>query len=111
MSGQRSADALASSLPPLPCFPCSPPSVPCPSAHRLLSAPPGWPSPRSAKRFHLASIVQPLGSAACGAFKVHQFCGGFNQEAAALYDLLHEQTIHYARMLDPKWLRSSKLVR
>lgn len=85
-----------------------------PGNRPLLSATPPLShllNPRSAKRFHLASVVQPLGSAACGAFKVHQYCGGFNQEAGKLYDQLHELTIHYARMLDPKWLRSSKLVR
>ena len=43
--------------------------------------------------------------------QVHQFCGGFNQEAGRLFDALHEQTVHYARMMDPSWFRSSKLVR
>ena len=43
--------------------------------------------------------------------QVHQFCGGFNQEAGRLFDALHEQTVHYARMMDPSWFRSSKFVR
>jgi hypothetical protein len=53
-------------------------------------------------------VLQPLGSAAIGAFKVHQFCGGFNNAAEAAYDQLHEHTVHYARMLDPQWLRNTK---
>ena len=53
-------------------------------------------------------MLQPLGSAAIGAFKVHQLCGGFNQECSRLYDTLHERTVHFARMMDPKWLRSTK---
>lgn len=42
--------------------------------------------------------------------QIHQFCGGFNQEAGRLYDQLHELTVHYARMLDPQWFRSSRVV-
>ena len=53
------------------------------------------------------AVLQPLGSAAIGAFKVHQLCGGFNQECLRLYDTLHERTVHFARMMDPKWLRST----
>ena len=69
--------------------------------------PPALPG-RNRGEWRLGSVVQPLGSASIGAFKVHQFCGGFNQEATALYDALHERTVHYARMMDPKWLRSTK---
>ncbi|KAL4428231.1 hypothetical protein ABPG75_002320 [Micractinium tetrahymenae] len=60
-------------------------------------------------KWQTSAMVQPLGSAFCGAFKVHQFCGGFNLESGALFDTLHERTVHYARMMDPAWFRSSKV--
>jgi hypothetical protein len=61
-----------------------------------------------AKGWNTGGMLHPLGSAAIGAFKVHQFCGGFCQETGRLYEQLHEHTVHYARMLDPQWLRSTK---
>ncbi len=88
---QISTDCLA---------PLSPHFPPCPS--------PPSPFPNRAKGWNTGAVLQPLGSAAIGAFKVHQFCGGFNQEAAHIYDTLHERTVHYARMMDPQWLRSTK---
>ncbi len=53
-------------------------------------------------------MLQPLGHAAMGAFKVHQFCGGLNMAATALFDRLAERTIHYARMIDHQFIRDSK---
>lgn len=72
--------------------------------------PPTHPPTRRAKgKWQTSALVHPLGSAFCGAFKVHQFCGGFNLECGALFDTLHERTVHYARMMDPAWFRSSKV--
>ena len=53
-------------------------------------------------------MLQPLGAAALGAFRVHQFCGGFSSAGIALGEALVEQTNHFARSLDPKWLRNFK---
>ena len=87
-------------------------SVRCPpSSH--TPAPPTCPSASSPRRakgsWQIGAVVKPLGSAFIGAFKVHQFCGGFNLRCAALFDTLHERTLHYSRMMDPAWFRSSKV--
>lgn len=59
---------------------------------------------------HRVSILQPLGHAVISAFKVHQFAGGFNGDAVMLCEDLMEQTLHYARGIDPKWFRGHKVV-
>ena len=43
-----------------------------------------------------------------GAFKVHQFCGGFNQAATALWGELYERADHWGKSIDPKFLRGTK---
>eukprot|EP00887_Chlorella_sp_A99_P002670 scaffold6.g2670.t1 len=56
-------------------------------------------------------VLQPLGCAAMGAFKVHQFCGGFNLQCTALWQVLYERADHWGRSIDPKWLRSTKIAK
>lgn len=57
------------------------------------------------------NVLKPLGQAAIATFSVHQLAGGFGDEAAEICDELVELTVHYARQLDPKWFRGTKVVR
>ena len=57
------------------------------------------------------NVLKPLGQAVIATFSVHQFSGGFGGEAAEICDQLVELTVHYARQLDPKWFRGTKVVR
>jgi hypothetical protein len=56
------------------------------------------------------AVLQPLGHGVMAAFSVHQLAGGFGTEAASVCDYLVERTVHYARMIDPKWFRGHKVV-
>lgn len=56
------------------------------------------------------AVLKPLGHGVMAAFSVHQLAGGFGTEAAAVCDYLVERTVHYARMIDPKWFRGHKVV-
>jgi len=56
------------------------------------------------------AVLKPLGHGVMAAFSVHQLAGGFGTEAAAVCDYLVERTMHYARMIDPKWFRGHKVV-
>lgn len=56
------------------------------------------------------AVLQPLGHAVMGIFPVHQFAGGFSAATAAVAERVVERTEHYARLIDPKWLRSTRLV-
>jgi hypothetical protein len=56
------------------------------------------------------AVLKPLGHGVMTAFSVHQLAGGFGTEAAAVCDYLVERTVHYARMIDPKWFRGHKVV-
>jgi hypothetical protein len=55
------------------------------------------------------AVLQPLGHAVMGVFPVHQFAGGFNAATAALGERLVERTVHFARSIDPKWWRDTKV--
>lgn len=66
------------------------------------------PTTRRLKKRQTAAVLQPLGAAALGALRVHQFAGGFSQRSQALGEELVEQTTHFARSLDPKWIRNFK---
>lgn len=57
------------------------------------------------------NVLKPLGQAVIATFSVHQLAGGFGDEAAEICDELVQLTIHYARQLDPKWFRGTKVVR
>jgi hypothetical protein len=57
------------------------------------------------------NVLKPLGQAVIATFSVHQLSGGFGGEAAEICDQLVELTVHYARQLDPKWFRGTKVVR
>ncbi len=56
------------------------------------------------------SVLKPLGQAAIATFSVHQLSGGFGGEAALIADQLVDLCVHYARQLDPKWFRGTKVV-
>ncbi len=56
------------------------------------------------------SVLKPLGQAAIATFSVHQLSGGFGGEAALICDQLVDLCVHYARQLDPKWFRGTKVV-
>ena len=56
------------------------------------------------------SVLKPLGQAVIATFAVHQLSGGFGGEAALICDQLVDLCVHYARQLDPKWFRSTKVV-
>ena len=56
------------------------------------------------------AVLKPLGHGVMAAFAVHQLSGGFSAEAASKCDALVERTIHYARLIDPKWFRGHKVV-
>jgi hypothetical protein len=56
------------------------------------------------------AVLKPLGQGVMSAFSVHQLAGGFGSEAASVCDYLVERTVHYARMIDPKWFRGHKVV-
>ena len=57
------------------------------------------------------NVLKPLGQAVIATFSVHQLSGGFGGEAAQICDELVDLTVHYARLLDPKWFRGTKVVR
>ena len=57
------------------------------------------------------NVLRPLGEAVIATFSVHQLAGGFGDEAAEICDELVQLTIHFARQLDPKWFRGTKVVR
>ena len=67
------------------------------------------PTRRIVKSWQARDVLRSLGHAALGVFRVHQFSGGLSAGPAALCEVLVERTAHYARMIDPKWLRSTKL--
>ena len=56
------------------------------------------------------SVLKPLGQAAIATFSVHQLSGGFGGEAALIADQLVDLCVYYARQLDPKWFRGTKVV-
>jgi hypothetical protein len=56
------------------------------------------------------AVLQPLGYAVMAATAAHQLSGGFNAAATSVCELLVEKTIHYARLIDPKWFRGHKVV-
>lgn len=56
------------------------------------------------------AVLQPLGYAVMAATAAHQLSGGFNAAATSICELLVEKTIHYARLIDPKWFRGHKVV-
>lgn len=56
------------------------------------------------------SVLKPLGQATIATFSVHQLSGGFGGEAALIADQLVDLCVHYARQLDPKWFRGTKVV-
>jgi len=56
------------------------------------------------------SVLKPLGQAVIATFAVHQLSGGFGGEAALICDQLVDLCVHYARQLDPKWFRGTKVV-
>lgn len=60
--------------------------------------------------FQRQAVVQPLGYAVMSTFAVHQLAGGFGGDAALLCDSLLERTVHYARLIDPKWFRGTRVV-
>lgn len=60
--------------------------------------------------WEIRQVLKPLGHAVLGAFKVHQFSGGFNNKAWRVAEDLAEFTLHYARQVDPKWVRHTKVV-
>ena len=92
-----------------PCVSASPPPprpaspAPCPPSSRL-------PRAKRASAFQIRGVLQPLGHTVLGAFEVHRFCGGFNLECGRLFNELHEQTVHFARLIDPQYWRRSKVV-
>jgi hypothetical protein len=57
------------------------------------------------------NVLKPLGQAVIATFAVHQLSGGFGGEAALICDQLVELCVHYARQLDPKWFRGTKVVK
>lgn len=57
------------------------------------------------------NVLKPLGEAVIASFSVHQLAGGFGDEAGEICDELVDLTIHFARQLDPKWFRGTKVVR
>ncbi len=57
------------------------------------------------------NVLRPLGEAVIASFSVHQLAGGFGDAAGEICDELLELTIHFARQLDPKWFRGTKVVR
>ena len=57
------------------------------------------------------SVLKPLGQAVIATFSVHQLSGGFGGEAALVCDELVDLCVHYARQLDPKWFRGTKVVK
>lgn len=66
-------------------------------------------SPGSKGQRRSQVVVQQLGHAVIGAFRVHQFAGGFSQAANEQCEKLIELTVHHARAIDPKWVKNSKL--
>lgn len=62
------------------------------------------------KRSTAHAVLAPLANTAVGVFRVHQFAGGLNQDCAAAFDALYAITTHYARMVDPKWFRDTRVV-
>ena len=61
-------------------------------------------------RKHRANILRCLGHATIVAFNVHQFSGGFIGDNLTICEELLQQTLHYARDIDPKWFRGHKVV-
>jgi hypothetical protein len=57
------------------------------------------------------TVLKPLGQAVIATFAVHQLSGGFGGEAALVCDQLVDLCVHYARQLDPKWFRGTKVVK
>lgn len=56
------------------------------------------------------AVLRPLGYAVMAAAAAHQLAGGFNNNSGTVCDQLIERTVHYARLIDPKWFRGTKVV-
>ncbi|KDD71653.1 hypothetical protein H632_c4619p0 [Helicosporidium sp. ATCC 50920] len=59
--------------------------------------------------WNVGQVLRPLGHAVKAAFAVHQFAGGLAAKPTALASELVAETVHFARMADPQWLRHFKL--